>query len=152
MPNCSLCSLSYFTHGNTTAFFCLYCSSGPVSDSPSELLFWPCRWRESETAVTGTRSCYCVHFRVKLLYSNCSVPKRARVCVVLAAFFDVVLTGVWTAMFCACQIIFANAILAWPPPFYMAHARLRVIHSIFIWSGFRETLKWLQIESISATP
>ena len=40
-------------------------------------------------------------------------------------FFDVVLSGVWTAMFCACQLIIANAILALSPPFYTAHARLR---------------------------
>ena len=41
------------------------------------------------------------------------------------SFFDVFLSGVWTAVFCACQIIFASTIFAWPPgPFYTVHARL----------------------------
>ena len=39
-----------------------------------------------ETAVTGTRSCYRVCFRVEQLYSNCFMPKRAQMCVVLVVF------------------------------------------------------------------
>ena len=39
--NFSICSLSYFIHENTTAFFSVCGSPGFVSDSLSELLCWP---------------------------------------------------------------------------------------------------------------
>ena len=104
--------------------------------------------RSPKTAVTGTPLCYCVYFRVKPTI----LCQKEHEYVWFACFFDVVLTGAWTAMFCACQIIFVNTILAWPPPFYTAHAHLifqiqcfdasnasRAPTPILIWQGSPHT-------------